>query len=177
MAAPQNFRSAFHGFNREDVVNYIEYLNNRYTAQLEQLNNQLLETRGDAASDVVVGLQAQLDAAMMRIAELEDQLNNQQEVAVSKELEAYRRAECAERLANERAKKIYDKAYVAIADATTLAESATGEFSEVAQRTIDQLQEYQAAVAATVEGFQAAVAAMQSAKPYEEANEEVAEEE
>ena len=142
------------------------------TAQMEQLNNQLQESRGEATSDVVVGLQAQLDAAMMRIAELEDQLNNQQEVAVSKELEAYRRAECAERLANERAQKIYDKAYNAIAGATTLAESATGEFSEVAQRTIDQLQEYQAAVAATMEGFQAAVAAMQSAKPYEEAKEE-----
>ena len=168
MAAPQNFRSAFHGFNREDVVNYIEYLNNRYTAQLEQLNNQLQESRGEASSDVVVGLQAQLDAAMMRIAELEEQLSVNQEAAVSKELEAYRRAESAERLANIRAQKIYEKAQAAIADATALAESATGEFSEVAQRTIAQLQEYQESVAATVAGFQAAVEAMQSAKPDEE---------
>ena len=167
MAAPQNFRSAFHGFNREDVVNYIEYLNNRYTAQLEQLNNQLQESRGEASSDLVVGLQAQLDAAMMRIAELEEQLSASQEVAVSKELEAYRRAESAERLANIRAQKIYNKAQAAIADATALAESATGEFSEVAQRTIAQLQEYQESVAATVAGFQAAVEAMQSAKPDE----------
>ena len=168
MAAPQNFRSAFHGFNREDVVNYIEYLNNRYTAQLEQLNNQLQESRGEASSDVVVGLQAQLDAAMMRIAELEEQLSVNQEAAVSKELEAYRRAESAERLANIRAQKIYEKAQAAIADATALAESATGEFSEVAQRTIAQLQEYQESVAAIVAGFQAAVEAMQSAKPDEE---------
>ena len=168
MAAPQHFRSAFRGFHREDVVSYIEYLNNQHTAQLEQLNNQLQESKGDATSDVVVGLQAQLDAAMMRIAELEDQLNANQEIAVSKELEAYRRAECAERLANARAQKIYDKAYGAIADATALAESATGEFSDVAQRTIAQLQEYQEAVASTVAGFQAAVAAMQSAKPDEE---------
>ena len=172
MAAPQNFRSAFHGFNREDVVNYIEYLNNRYTAQMEQLNNQLQESRGEATSDVVVGLQAQLDAAMMRIAELEDQLSANQEVAVSKELEAYRRAECAERLANIRAQKIYDKAHAAIADATALAESATGEFSEVAQRTIAQLQEYQESVAATVASFQAAVEAMQSGKPEEVPEEE-----
>ena len=168
MAAPQNFRSAFHGFNREDVVNYIEYLNNRYTAQLEQLNNQLLESKGEASSDVVMGLQAQLDAAMMRIAELEEQLSANQEAAVSKELEAYRRAESAERLANARAQKIYDKACSAIEDATAMAESATGQFSEVAQRTIAQLQEYQETVSATVAGFQAAVAAMQSAKPDEE---------
>lgn len=165
MAAPQSFRSAFHGFNREDVVNYIEYLNNRYTAQLEQLTNQLQETKDGVPSDIVAGLQAQLDAALLRCAELEEQLSIKEEAAVSKELEAYRRAENAERLANARAQKIYDKAYGAIAEATTLAESATGEFSEVAQRTIAQLQEYQAAVAATVENFRAAAAAMQTAKP------------
>ena len=168
MAAPQNFRSAFHGFNREDVVNYIEYLNNRYTSQLEQLNNQLQESKGSVSSDVVVGLQAQLDAALLRCAELEEQLSLHQEETVSRELEAYRRAENAERLANARAQKIYDTAYAAIADATAMAESATGEFSEVAQRTIAQLQAYQESVAATVAGFQAAAEAMKSAKPEEE---------
>lgn len=168
MAAPQKFRSAFHGFHREDVVNYIEYLNNHYTAQLEQLNNQLQEARNDPSAGLVVSLQAQLDAANLRIAELEAQLSAQQEAEVTKELEAYRRAENAERQANLRAQKIYEKAQTAIAEATTLAESATGTFSEVAQRTIAQLQEYQESVAATVAGFQAAVAAMQSAKPDEE---------
>ena len=171
MATPQRFRSAFNSFNREDVVNYIEYLNNRYTAQLEQLNNQLQESREGASSDIVAGLQAQLDAALLRCAELEEQLNNNQEAAVSRELEAYRRAENAERLANARAQKIYDKVYGAIDEATAMAESATGEFSIVAQRTIAQLQEYQASVAVTVQNFKAAAAAMQSAKP-ESAEEE-----
>lgn len=165
MATPQRFRSAFNGFNREDVVNYIEYLNNRYTAQLEQLNNQLQESKGAVSADVVAGLQTQLDAALLRCAELEEKLNATQEATVSRELEAYRRAENAERLATARAQKIYDNAYVAIAEATALAESATGEFSEVAQRTIAQLQEYQASVASTVEGFQAAAAAMQAIDP------------
>ena len=41
MAATQRFRSAFNGFNREDVVNYIEYLNIRHTAEMDQFNNQL----------------------------------------------------------------------------------------------------------------------------------------
>ena len=44
----------------------------------------------------------------------------------------------------------------------------TGEFSIVAQRTIAQLQEYQASVAVTVQNFKAAAAAMQSAKPESE---------
>ena len=37
MAATQNFRSAFNGFNREDVVHYLEYLNTKHTNQVNQL--------------------------------------------------------------------------------------------------------------------------------------------
>ena len=58
MVAPQRFRSALNGFNREDVVSYIAYLNNHYTAQVEQLNNQLKESKNDVSSDVVADLQA-----------------------------------------------------------------------------------------------------------------------
>ena len=32
----QNFRSSLHGFNRQDVANYLEYLNNRHAAQVNQ---------------------------------------------------------------------------------------------------------------------------------------------
>ena len=38
MAEQHNFRSAFNGFNREDVVQYIEELNARHEAQVSQLN-------------------------------------------------------------------------------------------------------------------------------------------
>jgi len=41
MAAHQNFRSAFNGFNREDVVRYIEYLNTTHAAEIAQLNSEL----------------------------------------------------------------------------------------------------------------------------------------
>ena len=41
MAGMQNFRSALGGFNREDVVSYIEYLNTQHKAQIAQLNTQL----------------------------------------------------------------------------------------------------------------------------------------
>lgn len=42
-----NFRSAFNGFNREDVVHYIEFLNSKHAAELNQLNSELdyLRTR------------------------------------------------------------------------------------------------------------------------------------
>ena len=171
MATPQRFRSAFNGFNREDVVNYIEYLNNSHNSQIEQLRNQLSEIAAAPSSDVVAGLQAQLDAALLRCSELEDQLNNTQEVAVSKELEAYRRAECAERLANERAQKIYSAAQDAISEAAAMATSATGDFDSIATRTIQQLNEYQAAIEATVNNFKAAAASLDALAP-EAKNEE-----
>lgn len=44
MAAKQNFRTAFNGFNREDVVHYIEYLNNKYTTEINRLTSQLEES-------------------------------------------------------------------------------------------------------------------------------------
>lgn len=40
MSAPQNFRSAFNGFNREDVVKYLEYINSRHHAQVNQLTGE-----------------------------------------------------------------------------------------------------------------------------------------
>ena len=172
MAMPQRFRSSFNGFNREDVVNYIEYLNNSHNAQIEQLRNQLKEISSAPSSDMVDGLQAQLDAALLRCSELEEQLNSTQEAAVSKELEAYRRAECAERLAHERAQKIYDTAQSAISEAAVMATSATGNFDEIAARTIAQLHEYQAAIEATVRSFKSAAASLGALLPEETPEEE-----
>lgn len=164
MAATQRFRSALNGFNREDVVNYIEYLNNRHNAQLEQLNTQLQEAKGAVSEDVVADLQAQLDAALARCAELEEKLCAKESTA-SMELEAYRRAEKAERVANERAQEIYAQAQTALNGATTIAEAAAEEFNQVAERTAQQLKEYQNSIAATVSGFKSAVASLNAVKP------------
>lgn len=41
MAVTQNFRSAFNGFNREDVVRYIEYINAKHTEELNQLRSEV----------------------------------------------------------------------------------------------------------------------------------------
>jgi chromosome segregation ATPase len=45
-----NFRTSFNGFNREDVVHFVEYLNARHTAEINQLKAELdlLRSRADA---------------------------------------------------------------------------------------------------------------------------------
>ena len=40
MASPQNFRSAFNGFNREDVVHYLEYINSKHNTLVNQLTEE-----------------------------------------------------------------------------------------------------------------------------------------
>ena len=80
MAAPQNFRTSFNGFNREDVVRYIEYINARHHSQLEQLSGeaeylrQQLEQYQDspAVADELETLQAQCASLQ---AQLEDSLS------------------------------------------------------------------------------------------------------
>ena len=41
MAEQQTFRTAFNGFHRDDVVQYIEELNAKHAAEVNQLNNEL----------------------------------------------------------------------------------------------------------------------------------------
>ena len=164
MPVTQRFRSALNGFNREDVVNYIEYINNRHTAEVEQLKNQLQEAKGSVSEEVLADLQVQLDAALQRCAELEEKLNVK-EADSNRELEAYRRAEEAERLAKVRAQDIYDQANTALSTATAMAESAAEEFIQVAERTSQQLKEYQASISATVNSFKSVAASMNAVKP------------
>ena len=91
MAAPQNFRSAFNGFNREDVVHYLEYINTKHNNQISQLTAENQELRAAAQapvedqSEVVESLQtqcadltAQLEAEKARCAELARQLEDLQ---------------------------------------------------------------------------------------------------
>jgi len=80
MADAFNFRSAFNGFHREDVVHYIEYLNTRHSAVVNQLNTELEQLRSQiTVPGDVAELRGQLAAAqeineqlLDRIAELED---------------------------------------------------------------------------------------------------------
>lgn len=134
--AAQNFRSAFYGFNREDVVRYIEFLNNQHKNQLDQLHNQLQAAKAAPANS---DLQAQLTAALEKCAQLEVQLSNT--ATTEQELEAYRRAERAERMAKERAAQIYAQANAALADATLKVQSAADGMKTIASQVTAQAQQ------------------------------------
>ena len=88
MSAPQNFRSAFNGFNREDVVHYLEYINAKHTQLVNQLTSENQELRA-AANRPVVEDQSELVASLQaQCAELTEQL----------EQEKHRCAELTEKL-------------------------------------------------------------------------------
>ena len=164
--ALQHFRSALNGFNRQDVVTYIELINNQHNAQVAQLKSQLQAAQAQTAP-ADSSLQEQLDAANARIAELEAQLA----ATVSntaEELEAYRRAERAERAANERAQSIRDQANAVLAEATVKAEAAAQQIGSIADQVTAQLQQYQDSICGTKATFQEAVAALYAIRPEEE---------
>lgn len=172
MSELKNFRSAFRGFNRQDVVNYIEYINNTHNAQVEQLNNQLQAALAQPSDEE---LKVRLEAAEARIAELEATLAEQDRAVLSdgascteQELEAYRRAERVERMAKERAEQIYAQANGVLADATLKAESASAHIGAIADQVSNQLKEYQDSVLETKATFQEAVATLYAIKPQAE---------
>lgn len=86
MAVQQNFRSAFNGFNREDVVRYIDYLNTKHAAEIAQLNSALEFLRGKPAAEESASQSAapESDDAVIeqqagRIRELFDQTRDQEQ--------------------------------------------------------------------------------------------------
>lgn len=186
MAEFQKFRSALGGFNREDVVHYIEYINNKHAAQLNQLKNEiqalqdeLAEQRQDDQEKAEVD--AQLSTAQERIAELEQELEQArkqaqnpvapvvvqapQSIITTDELEAYRRAERAERRAAERVAQMYDQANAALADAALRADSAATQVSQFADTLNLQVQQLLGAVASGKNVLQDAAAAMYAVRP------------
>lgn len=161
MAVSKNFRSALGGFNRQDVVRYIEYMNNKHSSELEQLNSQLQLAQANQGNNSE--LVKKLEAAEARCAELEALLAEEGRAPICEgdELEAYRRAERAERLARDRASQIYAKANAALADATVKVEAIFDGMNTTAQQFAEQAQN------AKVQ-LQEAVASMYAIRPDEE---------
>lgn len=184
MAAQQNFRTAFNGFNREDVVRYIEYLNTRHTAELSQLNSELEYLRSRQAeqgsqaeesaapeTDPVMVQQAarirELEAEVEALkAEKEQLVQNQASVPPrNEELEAYRRAERVERRAKERAEQVYHRVNGTLADATVKVEDAAALIGEMTDRFMGQLAELQTAVTGSKQALKDAAATMYTLRP------------
>lgn len=176
MAVNLNFRTAIGGFHKEDVVHYIEYMNSKHTAQVNQLltENEELHQQLAQAKDIpdfseeVARLTAQLEEAAARQeqlelereqakenlakvqAELDEMAASAAEAAAQKlaaqELEAYRRAEQAERAAKARADQIYQQAVGTLAQATSQVDGAANSFRQVAEQIGSQMQLLQAVV-------------------------------
>ena len=77
MSDVSRFRSAINGFNRTDVVNYVESISVEHQKQLRQLQNELAQLRAengtlsaekDALTEKVGKLEAALDAAKTALA-------------------------------------------------------------------------------------------------------------
>ena len=180
MAAFQNFRSALHGFNREDVVHYIEYLNNVHNSKVGQLNNEIQSLRQDLEDlrnvEPTPDLTAELEAANCRIAELEAALEEANQHArqlqdrpqTDSELEAYRRAERAERIAQERVNQLYQQANGILADATAHADDTAANITALADSITAQLTQLQAALASGKNAMRDTAAALYAVRPIQE---------
>lgn len=196
-----NFRSAFNGFNRDDVVHYLEFLNNKHSSQIAQLTSdadylrqQLNAVQKEDRSEEIAGLESrcaelgdQLTAAQeataaleKRCAELEKALeearNQPPKVIASpapafraeQELEAYRRAERAERVAKERAELVYRQTNSILSQVTARVDDAAGQISDIVEQIGGQLEQLQSAVNGSKQALRDAAATVYSIRPTEE---------
>ena len=197
MASKLNFRTALSGFNREDVVHYIEYMNSKYNTQINQLTGEAQELREklgalsglEDIAEEVAELKARLEEAADRqalleqenarlTAELEDtkaQLEAKNSVdaekaaveAAAMELETYRRAEQTERLAKARAEQIFQQATGTLAQATTQVDSAALQFRQISESVSSQLAQLQLAVDSSKNALLDAATTMYAIRPTE----------
>ena len=135
MAEPAfyRFRTAVGGFHKGDVSAYIEKTASAHQAELAQLEQALTaaQQENENLRASLTDLQAKLDA----IHEASDSIQEEPAVAVELstpehvtelELHAYRRAEAAERLAYQRAGRLY-------ADMQHIHDSASAQLQQVSQ--------------------------------------------
>lgn len=137
----QKFRSALNGFNREDVVQFIQTATARHETELSQLkddNQRLQETCRQQAEetaalrDEIAQLQSQLEETQAALEEASAPKNAPQcPDWKAEELAAYRRAEEVERQSRERAAQLHRDLTALIADASIQMDDANATLSEV----------------------------------------------
>ena len=135
------------------------------SAQLEEMKaaNAALESECALLRDQAAALedaQAQIQALKAQM----EQMNNDWQ---AKELDAYRRAERTERLAQERADRIYQQAAGTLAQATTHVDTAADLVRQIADRVNSQMEELQQAVVGSKNALQDAAATMYSIRTEE----------
>lgn len=184
MDAPQSFRSAFNGFNRQDVVHYLEYINakhqtqvNELTAEADDLRRQLEDLQ--AKTTQVAELEAQLAAMTEERNALHTQLEQIQAAEavqeprpemyggsqVADELDSYRRAQQVERSARERAELVYHQANGVLNEAIAKVDTATAEITAKTDEAMSQLTQLQMAVSTSKQALQDAASLMNTIRP------------
>ena len=184
MDAPQSFRSAFNGFNRQDVVHYLEYINtkhqtqvNELTAEADDLRRQLEDLQ--AKTTQVAELEAQLSAMTGERDALRAQVEQMQAAEpvqepqpemdggsqVADELDSYRRAQQVERSARERAELVYHQANGVLNEAIAKVDAATAEITAKTDEAMSQLTQLQMAVSTSKQALQDAVSLMNTIRP------------
>ena len=184
MDAPQSFRSAFNGFNRQDVVHYLEYINtkhqtqvNELTAEADDLRRQLEDLQ--AKTTQVAELEAQLAAMTEERDALHTQLEQMQAAEVvqeprpemdggsqvADELDSYRRAQQVERSARERAELVDHQANGVLNEAIAKVDTATAEITAKTDEAMSQLTQLQMAVSTSKQALQDAASLMNTIRP------------
>ena len=155
MTYTENFRTAMRGFNRTDVVQFIQQLSAQHEKELRALRDEIERLTGALET-----AQTDLEAAVAEKSVLEERLLAQREqdsasveqpgsnldapIAAAEplatpavagldelELAAYRRAEMAERLARERAAAADEQVKAMLAQTQEKLTLATGDFGTV----------------------------------------------
>lgn len=184
MAVNHNFRRSLSGFNRADVVRYIEYMNTKHTEQINELNAETDQLRQQLEQySCAPEKQARIDELEAKCAELTSLLEQAQaantnleakcaqlEAKVAnatheKELDAYRRAENIERQAKDRAESLFQQAAGTLAQATTQVDTAATSFIGVADRITSQIDELRSAVETSKNALRDAATTMYGIRP------------
>lgn len=180
MAENMNFRRAFNGFNREDVVRYIEYMNSKNTFTVNQLKSEnqtlmdeLEQLRTNPAHDAELEQQLQAkddEIAQLKqnLAEAEKKISNRM---ATEELEAYRRAERMERAAQERTQQIYRQVTGTLAETATQVDEAADHFKRLSQELSGHMAQMQDMVDRSRNALLSASATMYSIRVVEKEEE------
>ena len=166
MAESHKFRREFRGFNREDVVRYIEFMNKKNTSLVNQLKAENQGLKDELAALRTNSADAEKDALIASLQEQLEQLQVQQ-APTDSELEAYRRAERTERAAKERAQQMYQQATATLSEATVLVDTAAQQFGAITESINDNIRQLQAAVDSSKTALQDAAATMYAIRPEE----------
>ena len=182
MAETQDFRSAFNGFNRQDVVHYLQYIHTKHQNQINELNAQADDLRRQLeVLQSRPGQDPQLEAQLAAVTEERDALRAQVEqlqaaaqapqpeaptdVEAAVELDTYRRAQQVERSARDRAELVYHQANGVLNEAIAKVDAVTAEITAKSDEAMSQLTQLQMAVSASKQALQDAASLMNTIRP------------